>query len=262
MPRYRLTLEYDGTPFAGWQIQPHAHGPTVQGALTGAVRRFTGETVTIQGAGRTDAGVHALGQVAHLDLAKGWEPRRVRDALNFHLKPDPIAVLDCALTGPSFDARFSATARHYLFRILARRARPVIDRDRVWWVPGALDGDAMGGAARILTGRHDFTTFRAAACQAKNPVRTLDRLDVTRTGDEIRIAAIARSFLHRQVRSMVGSLKLVGEGKWTASDLAQALHACDRAACGPVAPAAGLYLEKVAYGAVTRPEANDVDETA
>ncbi len=248
MPRYRLTLEYDGTPFVGWQIQPGEHGSSVQGVLEEAIRRFTGESASARGAGRTDAGVHALGQTAHVDLAKDWEPPRVRDALNFHLKPHPVAVLDCQRADPLFDARFSATARHYLYRILARRAPPALDRDRVWWLPVALDAEAMAAAARALLGRHDFTTFRAAACQAKSPVRTLDRLDVTRAGDEIHIEASARSFLHNQVRSMVGSLKLAGEGKWAARDLARALDARDRAACGPVAPAAGLYLARVDYG--------------
>ncbi len=248
MPRYRLIVEYDGTPFAGWQVQPEEYGPTVQGALTEAIRRFTGETVTVQGAGRTDAGVHALGQVAHIDLAKDWEPFRVREALNFHLKPDPLAVLGCAFARPEFDARSSAVARHYLFRILARRAPPALDRNRVWWLPRTLDSETMNEAARALVGHHDFTTFRAAACQAKTPLRTLDRLEVTRTGDEIRVEASARSFLHHQVRSMVGALKLVGEGKWTKGDLERALRARDRAACAPVAPAAGLYLARVEYG--------------
>lgn len=247
MPRYRVTLEYDGTPFVGWQVQ--AAGLSVQGRLAEAIRRFCGETVMPRGAGRTDAGVHALGQVAHFDIAREWPPHTVRAAINFHLKPEPVAVVDCAIVPDSFDARFSATARHYRYRILARPAHPAIDRDRVWWVPQPLSAIAMGAAASVLVGRHDFTTFRAAACQARSPVKTLDRLAVSAVGNEIVVEASARSFLHNQVRSMVGSLKLVGEGKWRAADLAAALAARDRAACGPVAPARGLYLTRVDYGA-------------
>ena len=245
MPRYRATIEYDGTPFAGWQEQPE--NPSVQGALQEAIKRFCSEVVTVKGAGRTDAGVHALGQVAHFDLVRDWEPFRVQEAVNFHLKPVPVAVLDCAPVDERFDARFSATARHYRYRILCRRAPPILERNRVWWLTGVLDAAAMREAAAILAGRHDFTTFRAAACQAKSPLRTLDRLDVARDGAEIVIEASARSFLHNQVRSMVGSLKLVGEGKWTPRDLEKALTARDRTQCGPVAPAAGLYLVKVDY---------------
>ena len=245
MPRYRITIEYDGTPFVGWQAQ--AAGVSVQGALTEAIHRFSGEAATVKGAGRTDAGVHALGQVAHFDLERDWEPLRVREAVNFHLKPAPIVVLECVEAASDFSARFSAAARHYLYRILARRAPPAIDRDRVWWVPFALDTRAMAEAARVLIGRHDFTTFRAAQCQAKSPLRTLDRLEVGAEGSEIRVNASARSFLHNQVRSMVGSLKLVGEGKWSIGDLQGALEARDRARCGPVAPASGLYLVGVDY---------------
>ena len=246
MPRYRIRVEYDGTPFSGWQRQ--THGESVQGTLESAIQKFCGETVSLRGAGRTDAGVHALGQVAHFDLTKSWEPFRVREALNFHLKPAPVAVLTCEEVSSDFDARYSATARHYRYRILCRRAPPVLDRDRVWWLPLPLDHELMGAAARVLLGRHNFTTFRAAACQANSPLRTLDRLDVTKCGEEIHIEASARSFLHNQVRSMVGSLKLVGEGKWRASDLEGALLSKDRAACGPVAPASGLYLVAVDYG--------------
>ncbi|MGH6816041.1 MAG: tRNA pseudouridine synthase A, partial [Hyphomicrobiaceae bacterium] len=184
MPRYRLTLEYDGTPFVGWQTQPT--GPSVQAALIEAIRRFTGEHVAVRGAGRTDAGVHAFAQVAHVDLARPWEPFKVREAVNFHVKPQPIVVIAAEVVPETFDARFSATARHYLYRILARRAPPALERNRVWWLPVALDAEVMHAAAQRLVGRHDFTTFRAAACQARSPVRTLDRLDVTRTGDEIR----------------------------------------------------------------------------
>jgi tRNA pseudouridine38-40 synthase len=247
MPRYRVILEYDGTPFVGWQIQ--ARGVSVQGRLAQALLRFSGESVALRGAGRTDAGVHALGQVAHFDLERAWPPATVRAAVNFHLKPDPIAVVGCAVVPSSFDARFSALARHYRYRILARPAPPVLDRARVWWVPRPLAAAAMAEAAAALVGRHDFTTFRAAACQARSPVKTLDRLGVTAAGDEIAIEASARSFLHNQVRSMVGSLKLVGEGKWRPADLAAALTARDRSACGPVAPACGLYLTRVDYAA-------------
>jgi len=245
MPRYRITIEYDGTPFVGWQIQ--ADEPSVQGRLAEALHRFCGEPVDVRGAGRTDAGVHALGQVAHFDLVKDWPADTVRDAVNFHLKPDPITVLTCEDVGPGFDARFSATARHYLYSILARRAPPVLDRDRVWWVPRPLDAAAMAAAAPALLGRHDFTTFRAAACQASSPVKTLDRLDVTTVGEEIRIEASARSFLHHQVRSIGGSLKHVGEGKWAVEKMAAALAAKDRSQCGALAPSHGLYLVRVDY---------------
>lgn len=245
MPRYRLIIEYDGTPFAGWQIQ--ADRPSVQGAITDAVLRFSGEQVTVKGAGRTDAGVHATGQVAHFDLERTWDPGRIREALNYHLKAFPLAILDCAQAAADFDARFSATGRQYLYRLLTRRARPALDLNRVWWVPVALEADAMHAAAQTLIGRHDFTTFRAAACQANSPVRTLDRLDVMWAGEEIQIAAAARSFLHNQVRSMVGTLKLVGEGKLTPADVRKALEARDRACCGALAPPGGLYLTRVTY---------------
>ena len=200
------------------------------------ILRFSGESATPRGAGRTDAGVHAFGQVAHFDLAREWPPDTVRAAVNFHLKPAPIAISACTAAASDFDARFSATRRHYRYRILARAAPPVLDRDRAWWVPQSLDPQAWRARRWPLVGRHDFTTFRAAGCQAKSPVKTLDRLDVTAEADEIRIEASARSFLHHQVRSMVGSLKLVGEGKWSAAGLGAALQAKDRAACGPVAP--------------------------
>ena len=245
MPRYKLIVEYDGTPFVGWQWQDHA--PTVQGALTAAITAFSGETVAVQGAGRTDAGVHALGQVAHVDLAKEWRTDQVRDAINAHLRPHPIAVLSAEQVAADFDARFSATKRHYLYRIANRRADLALDRHRAWRLPRTLDAEAMHAAAQRLVGKHDFTTFRAAECQAKSPVKTLDRLDVARSGDEVLIRASARSFLHTQVRSMVGSLALVGDGKWSADDLGAALAACSRAACGEVAPPEGLYLVRVEY---------------
>jgi tRNA pseudouridine38-40 synthase len=245
MPRYKLTIEYDGTPFVGWQVQDN--GISVQGAITDAIAAFAGERVALGGAGRTDAGVHALGQVAHLDLARDWDDDTVRDAINFHLRPLPIAVLTAEHVAETFEARFSAIKRHYLYRIVNRRADLALEQNRAWRVPRRLDGAAMHAAAQKLVGRHDFTTFRAAECQAKSPVKTLDRLDVARDGDDVRITASARSFLHHQVRSMVGSLVHVGEGKWSAGDLATALAARDRTACGQVAPPHGLYLVRVEY---------------
>jgi tRNA pseudouridine38-40 synthase len=245
MPRYRLILEYDGGPFAGWQRQEN--GPSVQAAIEEAIFKLSAERVTVTGAGRTDAGVHARGQVAHFDLAKEFPPETVRDALNAHLRPAPVAVIEAAIADPEFHARFSAIGRHYEYRILNRRAPPALDHGHVWHVMHALDAEAMHGAAQTLIGKHDFTTFRSAMCQAKSPEKTLDRLDVTRHGDEIVIYASARSFLHHQVRSMAGTLKLVGEGKWTAKDVARALDARDRSACGPVAPPEGLTLIRVDY---------------
>ncbi len=245
MARYKLTIEYDGTPFVGWQVQDN--GPSVQGVLTEAIAAFTGERVVVAGAGRTDAGVHALGQAAHVDLAKDWDGDTVRDAINFHLRPQPIAVLTAEQVAENFDARFSATERHYLYRIVNRRADLALDQNRAWRVPRPLDADAMHAAAQKLVGRHDFTTFRAAECQAKSPVKTLDLLDVKRDGNAVRISATARSFLHHQVRSIVGSLVHVGEGKWSAEELADALAARDRTRCGQVAPPQGLYLVRVEY---------------
>jgi len=245
MPRYRLILEYDGAPFVGWQRQDN--GPSVQGALEDAIEKLSGERVTVTGAGRTDAGVHALGQVAHFDLVKQFEPGKVRDALNYYLRPDPVVVLEADAVDEQFHARFSATARHYLFRILNRRSPPALEEGRVWHVSPKLDAEAMHAAAQFLVGQHDFTTFRAAECQAQSPVKTLDRLDVSRRADEIHIEASARSFLHHQIRSFTGTLKLVGEGKWTPRDVADALAAKDRAACGPVSPPDGLYLVRVDY---------------
>ena len=245
MPRYRLLIEYDGGPFVGWQMQ--AGGPSVQGVIATAIAAFAGEKVAVHGAGRTDAGVHALGQVAHVDLACDWRADRVRDALNARLRPHPVAVLKVDKVPDAFHARFSAKRRHYLYRIVNRRADLALDRARAWRVPRPLDDAAMHAAAQGLVGRHDFTTFRAADCQAKSPVKTLDRLDVARDGEEVRVRAAARSFLHHQVRSMVGSLVAVGEGKWSAHDLTAALAARSRRACGPVAPPAGLYLVSVEY---------------
>ena len=245
MPRYKLLIEYDGTPFAGWQMQDAA--PTVQGFLTAAISAFCGETTTIQGAGRTDAGVHALGQVAHVDLTKTWDTDTVRDALNAHLRPQPIAVLAAEMVADGFDARFSALRRHYRYRIINRRPDLAIERERAWRVARPLDADAMHAGAQRLVGKHDFTTFRATECQANSPVKTLDKLAVERQGDEVTVLATARSFLHNQVRSMVGSLAFVGEGKWSADDLAATLAARDRTACAPVAPPQGLYLVCVDY---------------
>jgi tRNA pseudouridine38-40 synthase len=245
MPRYKLVIEYDGGPFVGWQMQ--ADGVSVQRALTVAFQSLTQETVTVQGAGRTDAGVHALGQVAHADLVSEWRADKLRDGLNACLRPHPIAVLAAEQVPDTFEARFSAVARHYRYRIVNRRPDLALDRGRAWRVPKPLDERAMLAAAQRLLGRHDFTTFRSTECQAPSPMKTLDRLDVARDGDEVRIMASARSFLHNQVRSMVGSLVVVGEGKWSADDLAAVLEARDRTACGPVAPPEGLYLIRVDY---------------
>lgn len=245
MPRYKLTIEYDGTPFNGWQSQ--ADGGAVQDALARAVEGFCGERVTVFGAGRTDSGVHALGQVAHIDIQKDAAPDTVRDALNYHLRGVPVAVLSAEEVSTAFDARFSAVRRHYFYRIVNRRAPLTVDKNKAWLVHVSLDADAMHSAAQALTGKHDFTTFRSAHCQSRSPVKTLDEVTVSRYGEDIEIICRARSFLHNQVRSIVGSLKLVGEGKWTKADMARALEAADRSACGPVAPPDGLYLFQVDY---------------
>jgi tRNA pseudouridine38-40 synthase len=245
MTRYKLTLEYDGGGFVGWQRQDN--GPSVQEALEKAVAAFCAETVTSFAAGRTDAGVHALGQVVHFDLAKETTADTVRDALNFHLKPAPVSVLKAEAVGEDFHARFSAKARLYRYRIVNRRPPLALDRGRAWLVWGELDAAAMHDAAQVLVGHHDFTSFRATLCQAKSPLKTLDVLEVRRESDEIIVNARAQSFLHHQVRNMVGTLKLVGEGKWTRADVAAALAARNRAAGGPTAPAEGLYLTEVWY---------------
>jgi tRNA pseudouridine38-40 synthase len=249
MPRYRLDIEYDGTAYAGWQRQAGQH--SVQAAIEQAILAFCGDTIALRGAGRTDSGVHATGQIAHVDLSRDWPADTVRDALNAHLgmAKEAVAILAAAPVSDAFDARFSAIGRHYLYRILNRRAPPALEKNRVWWVPKRLDAAAMHEAAQALVGRHDFTTFRSAHCQAKSPVRTLDRLDVTRDGDMIEVHASARSFLHNQVRSMVGTLKRVGECAWTAADVAAALAARDRSACAGLAPPQGLYLARVDYPA-------------
>jgi tRNA pseudouridine38-40 synthase len=243
--RYRLILEYDGGPFVGWQRQDN--GPSVQGALEDAIANLSGTRVTVTGAGRTDAGVHALGQVAHFDLEKEFAPDKIRDGLNHFLRPAPVVVLEAAIADGEFHARFSATGRHYLYRILNRRSPPALNNGHVWHVTAPLDAAAMREAAQTLVGNHDFTTFRAAECQAQSPVKTLDRLDVAQRGEEIHIEASARSFLHHQIRSFTGTLKLAGEGKWSTRDVADALAARDRSRCGPVAPPDGLYLARVDY---------------
>jgi tRNA pseudouridine38-40 synthase len=245
MPRYRLDLEYDGAPFNGFQAQ--ADQPSVQGALERAVQAFCGETARVHVAGRTDTGVHATGQVAHIDLDKAWKPDVVRDALNAHLVPQPVAVLSASLVDVEWHARFSAVGRRYLYRILDRRPPAALERGRVWWMKNALDVEAMQDAAQRLLGHHDFTTFRDAQCQAKSPMRTLDVARVRRQGNEVWLEFAARSFLHRQVRSMTGSLAEVGAGRWSVEDLAAALAAADRTRCGQVAPAHGLYLTGVDY---------------
>ena len=243
--RYKLIIEYDGGPFVGWQRQDN--GASVQQSLEDAVTDFCGETQLVEGAGRTDAGVHALGQVAHVDIEKDTDGGTVRDALNFHLRGLPVTVLDAEAVDGDFHARFSARERSYLFRILDRRPPPAVDTGRVWWVPVALDAEAMHEAAQTLIGNHDFSSFRAAQCQADSPVKTLDKLRVARAGDEIHIQVRARSFLHHQVRNFAGTLKLVGEGKWSAGDIAAILAARDRTRAGPTAPPEGLYLVKVGY---------------
>ena len=245
MPRYKLTLEYDGTGLVGWQRQ--GNGLSVQEILETAAERFCGKRVTVFGAGRTDAGVHALAQVAHLDLPRETNLETIRSALNQHVKPHAVSVLNAERVADSFDARRSARGRVYLYRILNRRPPPAVERGRVWHVGPELDAEAMHEAAQTLVGKHDFSSFRDTMCQAKSPVKTLDALEVAREGDEIRIEARARSFLHHQVRNMVGTLKLVGAGKWDESDVKKALAARDRRAAGPTAPPEGLYLVRVVY---------------
>jgi len=247
MPRYKLLIEYDGTPYVGWQRQ--ANGRAVQQVIEEAILAFCGEDLRIQGAGRTDAGVHATGQVATVTLAKAWRVDVVRDAINAYLalSDELISIMAAERVEDEFDARFSARGRRYLYRIIDRRPPLALDRHRAWHCRKPLDAAAMHAAAQRLLGHHDFTTFRSAECQAESPQKTLDRLTASRHGEIIRVEALARSFLHNQVRSMVGSLKLIGEGKWRAADLQAALAAKDRARCGPVAPAHGLYLVRVDY---------------
>ncbi|WP_135507213.1 tRNA pseudouridine(38-40) synthase TruA [Roseovarius aestuariivivens] len=249
MPRYALKIEYHGAPFSGWQRQ--ADQPSVQGALEDALARLEDGPHTIAAAGRTDAGVHGLGQVAHCDLSKDWDPFRLSEALNFHLRPAPVAILDCAEVEEDWHARFSAVRRHYLFRLLIRRAPATHDKGLVWQVQHPLDVTAMRAGAAHLIGYHDFTTFRSTICQAKSPVKTLDTIDIVEAeglaGPEIRFHLHARSFLHNQVRSIVGTLARVGAGSWSAEDVKAALEARTRAACGPVCPPHGLYLAAVDY---------------
>jgi tRNA pseudouridine38-40 synthase len=245
MPRYRLTIEYDGTGFLGWQYQTQGH--TVQGVLEAAIIKLHGSYFNVQCAGRTDTGVHALAQVAHVDLPRSWDTFELINAINGNVRPHLVSVVAAEEVSTEFHARFSATGRDYLFRILNRRAPPAIDKNKVWHIPVKLNHEAMHEAAQYLVGTHDFTTFRAAECQANSPVKTLERLDVSRYGDEIEIVAEARSFLHHQVRSMAGSLRLVGEGKWKPIDMKHALEARNRTACGAVAPPSGLYLAAVRY---------------
>jgi tRNA pseudouridine38-40 synthase len=249
VPRYKLTIEYDGTGLVGWQRQPS--GVSVQAELETAIENFCGDKVTVHGAGRTDAGVHALGQCAHANLSREHADDTIRNALNYHLRPAPISVLTVEAVGPDFDARRSAIGRVYRYRILNRRPPPMLDRMRVWHVAPPLDVHAMQAGAQHLLGRHDFSTFRDSLCQAKSPIRTLDALDVTRVGEEIHVEARARSFLHHQVRNIAGTLKLVGLGQWSPDDVANALAARDRRAGGPTAPAEGLYLVAVNYGGQT-----------
>jgi len=245
MPRYKIIVEYDGAPFAGWQYQENS--PSVQRAIMTAIEAFSGEKVMVQGAGRTDAGVHALRQVAHVDLGRTWDVWRLREALNAHLVPQPVAVINAEMVDDAFDARRSARMRHYLYRLVNRRPPATLEAGRAWHVKRALDASAMHAAAQALVGRHDFSTFRDSQCQAASPVRTLTSLDVARSGDLIEFRVSALSFLHRQVRSMVGSLEHVGAGYWSADDLKAALEAADRSRCGQVAPACGLYLTAVEY---------------
>ena len=245
MPRYALTLEYDGGPYMGWQWQDH--GPSVQGAVQDAVAKLNGAPTIVYGSGRTDSGVHALAQVAHVDLIKDLRTDKVRDAINYHLGEHPVSVLDARRVSDEWHARFDATHRRYLYRILDRRPRLALDRGRVWRVPVRLDVDAMDMAARALLGRHDFTTFRDTNCQSQSPVKTLDMARVSRVGDEVHLEFAARSFLHKQVRSFTGSLVEVGLGKWEPDDVRDVLDARDRTACGPVAPPYGLYLVSVTY---------------
>lgn len=245
MPRYKLTVEYDGRPFCGWQRQ--ANGPSVQAVIERAVKAFTGEEVTIGGAGRTDTGVHATGQVCHIDLSRTWPVRTVMGAMNFHCQPDPVVILDAEEMHEGFDARFSAIRRSYRYRIHNRVPPLTHQRGLAWHVKPDLDADAMHAAAQEFVGHHDFTTFRHTRCQAKSPEKTLEEFRVYREGEFVIAECSSRSFLHNQVRSMVGSLRLVGEGKWGPGDVTRALQARDRNACGPVAPADGLYLTRVDY---------------
>jgi tRNA pseudouridine38-40 synthase len=245
MTRFRLTVEFDGRPFMGWQRQ--AHGPSVQQAIEEAIAAVTGEQAVVHAAGRTDAGVHGLAMTAHADIDKAITPFRLMEALNAQVRPNPVAILDCEVAPDDWHARFSCIGRDYLYRIVNRRAPLTLELGRAWRIAKPLDADAMHAAAQLLVGRHDFTTFRSVHCQAESPVKTLDRLDVRREGDAVLVEASARSFLHHQVRSMVGCLAMVGQGQWSAGDLKAALEARDRAALGLNAPAEGLYFVRARY---------------
>ena len=251
MPRFKLVIEYDGSGFVGWQHQQN--GLSIQEALETAITAFSGETVRIQAAGRTDSGVHATHQVGHIDLTKMWRTDTIRDAINAHLKGRGVAILSVTRVSDGFDARFSARKRHYVYKISNRRPPVVLEKNRAWHVKWPIDPARMQAGADVLIGQHDFSTFRAAECQANSPIRTLERLDVESSGDALSIYASARSFLHHQVRSIVGSLVLVGTGKWTPTDLSDALRACDRSRCGPMAPPDGLYLIGVDYDGADTP---------
>lgn len=251
MARYRLHIEYDGSPFRGWQRQDDV--PSVQEAIEDALKKIGETEAIVQGSGRTDAGVHALGQVAHVDLQRNWAPFRLSEALNAHLRyaGNPVGILNCSVIDDDFHARFSAIQRHYVYRIIARRTPLTVEKGRAWYVKIPLNIDAMNDAAKVLIGAHDFTTFRSTECQAKSPIKTLDTLDVTERNlhgvNVVEISTTARSYLHSQVRSFAGALKMAGDGKWTAQDMRNALEAKDRKACAPVAPAHGLYLVSVRY---------------
>jgi tRNA pseudouridine38-40 synthase len=258
MPRYKCIVEYDGTPYVGWQTQKN--GLSVQEVMEAAFLSLSGEEIRLRGAGRTDTGVHALGQVVHADLSRAWRPDVLREALNAHMRPNPIAILSAEEVPDTFDARFSAIRRHYLYRIVNRRAPLTVDAGRAWHLKRKLNAEAMHEAAQLLLGEHDFSTFRDSQCQAASPVRTLERFDVSKYGEEIQFRLSARSFLHRQVRSMVGSLENVGSGKWKARDIKAALDARDRRRCGPVAPPEGLYLTQVDYGEAVLVDQDDDGE--
>ncbi len=245
MPRYKLTIEYDGAPYMGWQWQDH--GPSVQGVLQAAAEKINGAPVKVYGSGRTDSGVHALGQAAHMDLAKDIRADKLRDAMNFHMSKDPVTVLDAEIMPDEFHARFDAVERQYLYRLIDRRMKLSLDKGRLWRIPVNLDADAMHAAAQVLVGEHDFSTFRDTKCQSKSPVKTIDEITILRAGAEIHCHFRARSFLHKQVRSIIGSLAEVGTGKWNTADMREVLEAKDRTECGPVAPPDGLYLMRVKF---------------
>lgn len=252
MPRYRMVVEYDGTPYVGWQRQDNGH--SVQGAIEKAIHAMTSQWTSLRAAGRTDTGVHAFGQVCHVDLDRDWKAETVANAVNAHLvmAEERVVILDCEKVPDTFDARFSATKRHYLYRIIARHAPIALEAMRAWHVKKPLDHEAMHEAAQMLVGHHDFTTFRSARCQARNPNRTMDKITVTRSGELVEIRASAQSFLHNQIRSFAGTLKMVGEGRWTPQDVKDALEARDRSRCGPVAPPYGLYFMEVEYGDISK----------